>query len=94
MPTPAYSGKGYRRGWGHGRHWGHPPGPTDNGWLDRVGSWFGGNTPQYVGAGQPASGTDGSGTPVYQPAPPKAATADVVVTTPQAVSPVIVVPRT
>lgn len=93
MPTPVYNGVGYRHGWGHRRHWGQTPGPTDNGWLDRVGSWLGGNTPQYAGAGQPALGTVGSGTPVYMPAPPTTATADAATTAPQAVSPVIVVPR-
>jgi hypothetical protein len=94
MPTPAYSSAGFRRGWGHSRHWGHAPESTDNGWFDRVRSWLGGNAPQYVGVGQPAPRTDGSGTPVYLPAPSKPATADVVATTPQAISPVIVVPRT
>jgi hypothetical protein len=70
MPAPAYNGGGYRHGWGHGRPWGQTPGSTDNGWFDSVGSWLGGNTPRYAGSGQPASGADGSGTPVYLPAPP------------------------
>jgi hypothetical protein len=95
MATPDYNGVGYRRGgWGHGRNWGQTPGPTDNGWLDRVGSWLGGSSPPYAGAGQPTSGMVGSGTPVYQPAPPMTATAGAVTTAPQVVSPVIVVPRT
>jgi len=94
MATPAYHGGGYRRGWGGDRPWGQAPGPTDNGWLDRVGTWFDGHTPRYVGAGQPASGTVGRGSPVYLPAPPTTATADADTATPQAVPSVIVVPRT
>jgi hypothetical protein len=94
MSAPAYSGGGNRRGWGGGRRWGQAPGPTDNGWFDRVGTWFGGNTPEYAGAGQPASGTVGGGSPVYQPAPPTIAIAGAATTTPQAAPSVIVVPRT
>ena len=93
MATPAYSGGGYRRGWGGGRHWGPAPEPTDNGWFDRVGAWFDGNTPRYAGAGQPALGTVGSGSPVYLPAPLTPATADAATTAPQAAPSVIVVPR-
>lgn len=91
MATPAYSGGGYRRGWGSGRHWVQTPGTTDNGWLDRVGAWFDGVTPQY--AGQPAPATVRSGTPLYKAPPPTTATADPATTTPQAES-VIVAPHT
>ena len=94
MPAPVYNGGGYRRGWGNGHHWGQTPGPTDNGWFDDAGSWLGDNTPQYAGAGQPASGTIGSGTPAYLSAPMTIATADAATTAPQAIMPVIVVPRT
>ena len=91
MPAPAYSG-GNRRSWGGGRHGGRTPAPTGTGWFDRVGTWFGGTTPQYAGAGQPAADTAGGGSPVYQPAPPT--TAGAATTTPQAAPPVIAVPRT
>ena len=95
MPAPAYhgGGGGYRHGWGNGRPWGSTPGPTDNGWFDDVGLWWGGNTPQYAGAGQPALGTIGGGTPVYLPAPTMSAPSGAATTAPQAVTPVIVVPR-
>jgi hypothetical protein len=93
MPAPVYNGGGYRRGWGNGHHWGQTPGPADNGWFDDAGSWLGGNTPQYAGAGQPASGTIGSGTPAYLQAPMTIATADAATTALQAITPVIVVPR-
>ena len=89
MATPAYSGGGFRRGRG-GRHWGHTPAPTDTGWLDSVGSWFDGNTPQYAGAGQPIE----SGVPVYRTPPPPTATPDADTTAPQMAPSVIVVPHT
>ena len=94
MATPAYSGGGDRRDWGGGRHWGRAPEPTGNGWLGRVGTWFDGTTPQYAGAGQPASGTVGSGSPVYQPAPLTNGPADAASTAPQTAPSVIVVSRT
>jgi hypothetical protein len=93
MPTPVYNGGGFGHGGGHGHPWGPPPGPTDNGWFDSVGSWFGGNTPPYAGAGQPASGTGGNGTPVYLPPPMMGTAAGAATTAPQAVSPVLGVPR-
>lgn len=93
MATPAYSGGGYRRGWG-GRRWVRAPRSTDNGWLDRMTTWFDGVTPQYAGAGQPAPGADERGTPVYKAPPPTTATADADTTTPQAAPSVIVAPRT
>ena len=94
MATPAYSGGGYhRRGWG-GRRWVHAATSTGNGWLDRVTTWFDGLAPQYAGAGQPAPGADGRGTPMYLAPPPTTATADEATTTPQAAPSVIVVPAT
>lgn len=61
--------------------------------VERVGSWFGGSTPQYTGSGQPApdSSSLGSGTPVYLAAHPL--TQDVA-TAPQPKPVAIVVPRT
>ena len=95
MATPAYSGAGYRRrGWGRRKSWVHAPTSTDNGWLDRVGTWFDGGTPQYAGAGQPAPGQDGRGAPVYQAPPSTDAPADAASTTPQATPSVIAAPRT
>ncbi len=72
MATPAYNaawrnrgGYGHRGGFGgHGRTWGIVTGN---------GSMLGGNTPQYLGGGQPTSEESGSffgdGTPVYRTAP-------------------------
>ena len=94
MPAPAYSGGGYRRGWGGGHGWGRAPGPTGNGWFDSVGTWFGGNIPPYAGPGQPTAGTVGGGSPVYQAAPLTTATAGAATTTPQATPSVIVVSGT
>lgn len=82
MATPAYrGGSGYRRGWRH-RRWGHAPAPTNLGWFDRLGAWFGGDTPQYAGAGQPAPGVVQSGSLVYMPAPPTTTTTDAAPTSP------------
>jgi hypothetical protein len=92
MATPVYN-----TSWAGGRHWGHPPGRT-RGVVDRVGSWFGGSTPQYSGSGQPTpdSGSSmlGSGTPVYAPAPPPTGVTPDAATAPQANALAIVVPRT
>ena len=94
MVAPAYSGGGYhRRGWG-GRRWVHAPTSTGNGWLDRMTTWFDGATPQYAGAGQPAPGADGRGTPVYQAPPQMTANADAASTTPETATSVIVATRT
>jgi hypothetical protein len=83
MATPAYNaawrnrgGYGHRgRFGGRGRTWGIVTGN---------GSMLGGNTPHYLGAGQPTSEDSGSffgdGTPVYRTAPSTA-------TTPNAVTP-------
>ena len=77
MATPAYNaawrnrgGYGHRgRFGGRGRIWGIVTGN---------GSMLGGNTPHYLGAGQPAPEDSGSffgdGTPVYRTAPPSATT--------------------
>jgi len=94
MAAPAYRGGGYRRDRG-GRQRASNAEPTDSGWLDRIGAWFDGTTPQYAGAGQPTSGAARSGTPVYQlVSSPTAATAGATITTPQTATPVIVTPRT
>jgi hypothetical protein len=58
MTTPAYRGCSQPR--------------VDGGFLSGLTSWFGGQTPAYVGEGQPiagASGYFGSSTPAYQAAP-------------------------
>lgn len=90
MATPVYNTH-----WAGGGHWGYPARRTW-GVIERLGSWFGGGTPQYCGSGQPTpySGSSilGSGTPVYMPAPPMTVTADAT-TAPQASSLAIVVPR-
>lgn len=77
MATPAYNaawrnrgGYGHRgRFGGRGRTWGIVTGN---------GSMLGGNTPHYLGAGQPTSEDSGSffgdGTPVYRTAPSMATT--------------------
>lgn len=61
MATPVYNT------WGAGhRPWGRARGQVLS-WISGVGSWFGGGTPQYLGAGQPAPDDSvmGSGTPLY-----------------------------
>jgi hypothetical protein len=77
MATPAYNaawrnrgGYGHRGGFGdRGRTWGIVTGN---------GSMLGGNTPPYLGGGQPTSEDSGSffgdGTPVYRTAPSSATT--------------------
>jgi hypothetical protein len=78
MATPAYNaawrnqgGFRHRGGWGsRGRTWGIVTGH---------GSMLGGNTPQYLGAGQPTPEDTGSffgadGTPIYRSAPAPLAT--------------------
>ena len=95
MATPAYSGGGFhRRGWGS-RRWAHAPGPTGNGWLDRVGALFDGtNTPRYAGTGQPVPGALGRQVPEYL-APPAATAATVApITAPQTATSVIVAGQT
>jgi len=72
MASPVYNTAAFRRHHTSGGHrrrrWGLAFGK---------GSMFGGNTPTYLGAGQPTSEDDGEligdGTPVYRKPPPKAA---------------------
>ena len=72
MASPVYNTAAFRRHHGFGGHrrrrWGLAFGR---------GSMFGGNTPTYLGAGQPTSEDDGEligdGTPVYRTPPSKAA---------------------
>ena len=96
MATPVYNAARRNRGYGsRGRTWGIVTGN---------GSMLGGNTPQYLGAEQPASeesrSISGNGTPVYRSAPstgttpsvtPSAATAPQPAQQPGQVA--IVVPR-
>lgn len=93
MAAPVYSGGSYYRHGGYRHGWGQTPAPTGNGWFGQVGSWFGGDTPLYAGQGQPTSGTAGSGTPVYLPAPLSTGNGGPITTTPQPASAVIVVPH-
>jgi len=83
MATPAYNaawrnrgGYGQRGGFGdRGRTWGIVTGN---------GSMLGGNTPSYLGGGQPTSEDSrpffGDGTPVYRTAPPSATTSTAMTT--------------
>ena len=73
MASPTYNTAGYRGRrtfGGHHRQWGISFGS---------GSMLGGNTPQYLGSGQPELESSGSlfgdGTPVYLTPPTKTATA-------------------
>jgi hypothetical protein len=78
MATPVYN-PGWNAGWRHGGGgFGHGGGHGNGrtwGVVVGNGSMLGGNTPQYLGAGQPAaeggSGISffGNGTPVYVTAP-------------------------
>jgi hypothetical protein len=72
-PAPAYGGgNGRPGGYGHGRPGGYGHGRTW-GVVTGGGSMLGGNTPQYLGGGQPAAEDAGSwfgdSTPVYRAAP-------------------------
>jgi hypothetical protein len=73
MSSPVYNTAVFRRG-----HFGGG-GRRRRGWrgIIGMGSTRGGNTPAYLGAGQPAIEDDGEltddGTPAYLTAPPKAA---------------------
>jgi hypothetical protein len=96
MATPVYNAAWRNRGGGYrGRTWGIVIGN---------GSMLGGNTPQYLGTGQPAAEDagwlSGNGTPIYRSAPsmvttpsvtPSAATAPQPAPQPGQVA--IVVPR-
>jgi hypothetical protein len=96
MASPTYNTAGYRRR----RHWGD----QHRQWGIRFGSgsMFGGNTPQYLGSGQPELESGGSligdGTPVYLTPPTKTAQAEPSTTTSNATAPqpatvAVVVPR-
>ncbi len=73
MASPVYNTAAFRRGHGRGGH------SRRRRWRLAFGSgsMFGGNTPTYLGAGQPTSEDDGAligdGTPVYRTPPPKTA---------------------
>jgi len=85
----------YNTSWAGGRQWGHSSGRRW-GVVNRIGSWFGGCTPQYGGSGQPAPNSDGSigsGTPPYRAAPPPMVATQNAATTPQPNQVAIVVPR-
>ena len=97
MASPTYNTAGYRRrrtfGGGHHRQWGIAFGR---------GAMLGGNTPQYLGSGQPEPESGGSlfgdGTPVYLTAPTTTATTAPSTTTSDATAPqpaavAVVVPR-
>ena len=85
MASPTYNTAGYRRRrtfGGHHRQWGISFGS---------GSMLGGNTPQYLGSGQPEPESGGSlfgdGTPVYLTAPTTTATTAPSTTTSNAMVP-------
>jgi hypothetical protein len=85
----------YNTSWAGSRPWGNSFGRRW-GVVDRVGSWFGGGTPQYDGSGQPAPDSDGSlgsGTPAYMAAPPPTVVTQDAATEPQPNPVAIVVPR-
>ena len=88
MATPLYNTScagGRER---HPRHWGVVGGTR---------SWFGGRTPLYLGAGQPAPDSDGSigsGTPAYLAAPPPTNVTQDAAAAPQPKTVAIVAPRT
>jgi len=103
MATPVYNAAWRNRG-GHGHRGGH--GARGRTWRIATGSgsMLGGNTPQYLGAGQPTSEDSGSffgdGTPVYRTAPSTVTTPSTTASTatmppaaPQPGQTAIVVPR-
>ncbi|MBX3156777.1 MAG: hypothetical protein KF773_12295 [Deltaproteobacteria bacterium] len=57
MAPPVYQGQG------------QPSADTGGSWFGRLGSFLGGGTPSYTGAGQPASGGNGASTVAYATAP-------------------------
>ena len=88
MATPLYNTSWAGGRWGHSRRWGV---------VSSTASWFGGSTPLYLGAGQPAPDSDGSigsGTPAYLAAPPPTNVTQNAATAPQPRPVAIVVPRT
>ena len=95
MASPTYNTANWRRHrtFGHRRQWGIAFGR---------GAMLGGNTPQYLGSGQPEPESGGSliedGTPAYLTAPTKTATTAPSTTTsdttaPQPATVAVVVPR-
>jgi|SRR5438477_12101425 hypothetical protein len=86
MASPTYNNANWRRrrtfGGGHHRQWGIAFGR---------GAMLGGNTPQYLGSGQPELESGGSlfgdGTPVYLTAPTTTATTAPSTTTSSATAP-------
>jgi len=72
MATPVYNAAWRNRG-GQGHRGRHGARGRTWGIVTSGGSMLGGNTPQYLGAGQPTSEDSGSffgdGTPVYRTAP-------------------------
>jgi hypothetical protein len=72
MATPVYNAAWRNRG-GYGQRGGYGARGRTWGIVTGSGSMLGGNTPQYLGAAQPASEDSGSffgdGTPVYRTAP-------------------------
>ena len=85
----------YNTSWASGRQRGQSSGRR-RGVVQRIGSWFGGRTPQYDGSGQPAPDSDdsiGSGTPAYLAAPPQTVATQNAATAPQPTPVAIVVPR-
>ena len=85
MATPAYNAAWRNRG-GYGPRGGYGSRGRTWGIVTGNGSMLGGNTPQYLGAGQPTSEGSGSffgdGTPVYRTAPSTATTTTTTATTP------------
>lgn len=77
MATPAYNAAWRNRG-GYGQRAGYGGRRRTWGIVTGNGSMLGGNTPQYLGAGQPTSEDSGAffgdGTPVYRTAPSSATT--------------------
>jgi len=77
MATPVYNAAWRNRG-GYGPRGGYGSRGRTWGIVTGNGSMLGGNTPPYLGAGQPTSEDSGSffgdGTPVYRTAPPSATT--------------------
>jgi hypothetical protein len=77
MATPVYNAAWRNRG-GYGQRGGYGSRGRTWGIVTGNGSMLGGNTPQYLGAGQPTFEDSGSffgdGTPVYRSAPSMATT--------------------
>jgi hypothetical protein len=88
MATPLYNTSWRGGPGGRSRHWGVVGG---------TGSWFGGCTPPYLGAGQAEADSDGSlgrGAPAYLAAPPPTNLTQDAAMAPQPKQVAIVVPRT